>query len=70
MLFIIYIFNFQRNGIERYRRNLNVLTKMPDNLTPEARSPLGPDISEQVRACNLSVPFDWKNIISKKHVSL
>ncbi|CAF1545035.1 unnamed protein product [Adineta steineri] len=54
------------NGIERYRQNLNVLTKMPDTLVPEGRSPLGPDISEQVQACNLDVPFDWKNILVKK----
>ncbi|CAF3827268.1 unnamed protein product [Adineta steineri] len=58
------------NGIERYRQNLNVLTKMPDTLVPEGRSPLGPDISEQVQACNLDVPFDWKNILEKKHISL
>lgn len=43
---------------------------MPDNLAPEGRSPLGPDISEQVRACELNVPFDWKNVLQKKHVSL
>lgn len=43
---------------------------MPDNLVPEARSPLGPDISEQVRACNLTVPFDWKTLLEKKHVIL
>lgn len=43
---------------------------MPDNLAPESRSPLGPDISEQVLACDLSVPFDWKNILNQKHVSL
>ncbi len=43
---------------------------MPDDLTPEGRSPLGSDISEEVRACNLTVPFDWKNILAKEHVSL
>ena len=64
------MFGLQRNGIERYRRNLNVFTKMPDDLVPEGRSPLGADISEQVRTCNLSVPFDWKNILGKKPRSI
>jgi hypothetical protein len=63
-------FDLYRNGIERYRRNLNVLTTMPETLVPEGRSPLGPDISEQVRACNLSVPFDWKKILEKKSIVL
>ncbi len=56
--------------MERYQRNLNVLATMPNDLSPEGRSPLGPDISEQVRTCDLSVPFDWKNIFEKKHISL
>jgi hypothetical protein len=43
---------------------------MPDNLVPEGRSPLGPDIRKQVRACDLSVPFNWKTILEKKHIEL
>ncbi|CAF2332804.1 unnamed protein product [Rotaria sp. Silwood2] len=58
------------NGIERYQRNLNVFERMPQILVPEGRSPLGSDISEQVRACDVSVPFDWKTIVGKKHVLL
>ncbi len=45
---------------------MNVLTQMPDNLVPESRSPLGPDISEEVRSYNLTVPFDWRSILNKK----
>ncbi|CAF1151503.1 unnamed protein product [Adineta ricciae] len=57
------------NGIERYQRSLNVLSKMPEDLVPEGRSPLGPDISEQVRTCNIDVPFNWKNLLEKKPLS-
>ncbi|CAF1213577.1 unnamed protein product [Rotaria magnacalcarata] len=58
------------NGIERYRQNMNVFERMSDTLVPEGRAPLGSDISEQVCACNISVPFDWKSILEKKHVTV
>lgn len=65
---VIMIYYFNRNGIERYQRNMNVFERMPDVLIPEGRTPLGSDISEQVLACNLNVPFDWKSIVDKKRV--
>ena len=67
---MIRISNLHRNGIERYRRDLGVFSIMSDNLVPEGRSPLGPDISEQVHACDISVPFDWRSILQKQPISL
>lgn len=40
---------------------------MPEDLVAEARSSLGPDISEQVRSCDLTVPFDWRTILDKEN---
>ena len=45
---------------------MNVLPRMPDDFVPEGRSPLGSDISEQVFAHDIDVPFNWKTLRDNK----
>ncbi|CAF0804066.1 unnamed protein product [Didymodactylos carnosus] len=53
------------NGVERFRRNLGVISAV-DEIIPEARSPLGENISEHVRNVDIHVPFDWEKVKKNK----